>query len=289
MEKLRELQSPEVRTAIERVGLSKRTVTIDVNGTLIADDLTEEAQLDTLLLAEFQAEVARLQAGGWDVGLNSDSPYEVLLEFAAKLGLENAVIIAEGGNIVSKGDQGVIFRELEDRDAVMGQIERVAAGAGYTRVADAASPEFGGTQPDYSQREYAFGRGRMTSVSVLGESDLIKILAANQTDIVPDECSADWSPSYGFAGIQPGNDYRQNKGQTMGMIAEALSVGKGDDPGELVHIGNSGSDWTDPATGVRTMFIGGEDRRIKDYMNDGTNCTELAGMAGVIDLLRRLQ
>jgi hypothetical protein len=289
MEKLRELHDTEVQTAIEGIGLSLRTVTIDVNGTLIPDDLDHEAELDPVLLTEFQAEVARLQTAGWDVGLNSDSPYEILVEFAAKLGLTNAVIIAEGGNIVSKGDKGVIFRELEDRNAIMGQIEQVATGAGYTRVGDAASPEFGGAQPDFSRREYSFGRGRLTSVSVIGESDLIDILNANQRDIVPDYCSSDFSPKYNFAAVHPGKDYTQNKGQTMGMLADALEVGKGDTPAELIHIGNSGSDWTDPTTGVRTMFIGGEDRRIKDYMNDGTNCTEQPGMAGVIDLLRRLQ
>lgn len=280
----------EVKTAVETVGLKKRTLTIDVNGTLIPDDLAEEAILDPQLLAEFQREVGRLQTAGWDVGLNSDSPWGVLVEFAARLGLPaDCPIIAEGGNVVSKGDKGILFRELEDRDTIIAAMDQIAAHAGYRRMADTTSPEFGGEQPDFTAHQYAYGRGRLTSISLFSNPQLTKLFQENRDSIVPPGCSADFSPEYGFTAIHPGENYRNNKGQTMSMLAESLQVQRGVEPGRLVHIGNSGSDWTDPETGVETYFVGGPDQRIKDYMRTSANTSDLPTIAGVIDILKRIQ
>lgn len=239
-----------IQTKLSRLELPERMVLLDVNGTLFPDSLSEPARFQPEQVTRLQHEVARLRDQGIEVGLCSDSPLEPLRSLAAQLGL-GGPLIGENGNIIEYRGKKEAIRTLPARDALEELIRDYAAGT-YSELDPVLSPEFGGTQPRYTNGEWAFGAGREVSISLFAPARFVEFLGKSLA--MYDGYTVDCAPEHNFLGIHAGDNFRQNKGETLSILG---LFGH-----STLMIGNSASDWVQPGNGVQCAFVG--DARISE-------------------------
>lgn len=275
----------EKQQGLELVGLrGKKLIGIDANGTLMPDSLSTVFIPNPQELLAFHRERLRLEDDGWEIGLNSDSPYSALPRLAHVMGLSSDTpIIAEGGNVVGRGQNILLFRELADIQSVRDAIRQAALEAGYREGAEEAySPEFGGYYPDIAGGEWSFGAGRLSSLSLFGPQELITALEGRANDIIPPGNSADFSPQYEFLGIHPGQ-FKQNKGETFTSLLD-LGLAR------ARQIGNSNSDCcNDPR--VEIGLVGGTDRNVTpDNLSHAKFLSDpnTSHLAAVIEIMKQM-
>lgn len=260
---------------IEDLHLPIKLVFLDVNGTLLHDDAVS-GELDPSQLQCLQTVIAQLKQQGIAVGLCSDSPPTQLAAFAKKLGLPNAPIIAENGNIIAYNDRKVIVKALDGLDSLKETTSALAGAQGCTQIADVSAVEFGGGPPNFAKGEWAFGANRETSISVFGPPELIESLGEALGDI--QGISVDSSPEYNFLGIHPGK-YKENKGA---LLSQLVKLGH-----EVTMVGNSKSDWVSPASGVTCAFVA-DSRISEEIMAQAGYISPLPTIQGATDILQTL-
>ncbi len=265
-----------MQSRLANLQLPQRCVLLDVNGTLIPDNLTSAAEFETRQLQALQQEVARLSAAGISVGLCSDSPLPQLQALAQQLQLSGP-ILAENGNLISFQGRTEVIRTLPGHDQLV-ELIRSYAGDSLVEVAPAVSPEFGGSQPRFNAKEWAFGADRQASISVFGPHDFIDFLGKSLSRF--DGYTIDCSPEHNFLGIHVGSDFRRNKGETLRTLA---SFGY-----SLLMVGNSASDWVSPESGVQCAFVG--NARIPDEARQAAvYVAKVPCLAGTIEILSNVQ
>ena len=260
---------------MEALHLPQKLIFLDVDGTIIRDDAVD-GTIDQDALHHFQNIVAQLSQHGIVVGLNSDSPLPQLQCFAERLGLIDAPIIAENGNLIWYHNQKVILSSLVDKESFKETIASLAASKGLRQVADCINPTFGGRPVHFEAGEWAFGANRETSVSVFGPADFIDHLGK----VLPIKhgISFDCSPEYNYCALHPGI-YQENKGL---MLQTVSNLGH-----TVVMIGNSTSDWVKPTTGVKCAFVGGS-RIPSDIAVQSMYLSTLPIIQGVTDILEHV-
>lgn len=233
-----------IHEQIEVLGLPRKLVFIDVNGTLIPDD-SLDGKIDKSSLLAFQDAVTKLNKQNLRVGLCSDSPLPQLLEFAKQIGLDGAPIIAENGNLIANNGIKITLNSLENLADLKFQITKVAQENGYQQSEDSIAPEFGGSPPSYKDGFWGFGANRETSITVFGPAGLIEKLGAVFAERA--NISIDCSPEYNYFAIHPGK-YKENKGKTLGLLGQFGY--------NVIMVGNTMSDWVEPSSGVKCAFVG---------------------------------
>lgn len=260
---------------IDELGLPKNVVFLDVDGTIIADDATT-ATIDSSSLDAFQQVVQKLIAQGISVGLNSDSPLPQLIDFAEKIGIPNAPIIAENGSLIAYQGKKLLLNMLSDHVGIMKAIHAYTESIGYQRTSDCIHPTFSGKPLQYDMGEWAFGANREASISVFGPPDLIRKFGKKFTDF--NGASVDCSPEYNFFAVHP-NDYMKNKGRALSMLSQFGH--------NVVMVGNSVSDWVDSDSGVKCTFVAGS--RISDeIMTSSAMVAKKPLMEGVVEILSQI-
>jgi phosphoglycolate phosphatase-like HAD superfamily hydrolase len=257
---------------LNELAIPKDVVFLDVNGTLFPDE-SQDGALDQSALAEFVDAARALRERDVRLGLCSDSPLAPLQAIAERLGIDGP-IIAENGNVVFDGQREVAVQSLPDIPRLRERIQDVANAGGYLQVPDALSPEFGGGRVNGDGKEWAFGAGRSTSVSVFGDAALVQALHEHFKD--EQGLSIDSSPEYGYFALHPGN-LRANKGGTLRLLREQ---GR-----NVVMVGNSMSDWVPPESGVRCAFVGAA-RISAAAAQQAHYRAERPDLGGVVDILR---
>ncbi len=255
--------------------LPEKIILIDVNGTLIADDSIDGvipvAELQTL-----HQLLLPLRSAKYRIGLCSDSPLPELVRYAQYAGLDD-LIVAENGNIISYSGQKTVVRQLGNPSSYKQVMLDIATQAGYGQPKTVIAPEFGGEQLDYARQEWGFGAHRETSVAVFAPTTLIDMLNAHFSEFVGEQMSIDCSPEHNYFAIHP-DDYRTNKGRTLVELARKSSV---------LMIGNSASDWVEPASGVQCAFV--EGARIDAVMQASALLISRKPLcSGVSDILRQI-
>lgn len=260
---------------IEQLNLPKDMVLLDVNGTIFPDE-SSDGYVDPESVFALKEQVANLKVQGVIVGLCSDSPLSPLIGLATQLGLDSETpIVAENGNIIHYGGQTVAVNPLPSLEEFKMQILAVADG--LPQAEDTIAPEFGGHEPNFSDGQWAFGQGRVASVTVFGPVELITELG-NLFGNVPG-ISIDCSPDFNFFAIHSGSDYTKNKGKTL---AELVALGH-----NVTMVGNSKSDWVDPATGVKCAFVGGS-RITPQITEQAAYVSSESTLNGVVDILTHI-
>lgn len=260
---------------IKEFGLPQKLIFLDVNGTILPDE-AQNGDLDQDQLLQFQKEVKSKIAAGFAVGLCSDSPLPQLISFAQKLGLGDAPIIAENGNLIYFQGKKFVVKALDSLQVIKSKIIEASQADEYQQIDDVVAVEFGGHLPDYNAGEWAFGAGREASISVFGNSLQISALGLMLEDL-PD-VSIDCSHEYNYLGIHPGK-YKENKGLLLAKLA-----GLGHD---VTMVGNSKSDWVDPVSGVSCAFVG-ESRITPEIAQNAALVAVLPTLQGVIEILQTI-
>lgn len=268
-------QIAEFQEQLSLLDLPPNMIFIDLNGTLVPEE-TVDGYIAPEHIAALQQAVARAKERGYAVGLCSDSPLPQLQAYAETLGIDGP-IIAENGNLIFNNGQTLALQTLPEIEVFRRQIVAETTRLGYQQEQDRVAPEFGGGQVDATSQLWSFGANRQTSITVFGPPDLITLLGVRFGGI--EGVSVDPAPEYFCLAIHPGEDYRHNKGLTLNTLA---AYGY-----NLVMVGNSKSDWVEPARGVVCTFVAGS--RID------TNIASRAGyvsdqptVRGVIDILNRI-
>lgn len=265
-----------MQAKLDALDLPDRMVLLDVNGTLIPDELRTRAVFSKGQVAQLQQRVESLEAAGVPVGLCSDSPLPQLRVLAGRLGLRGP-IFAENGNIVEHAGRKETLRSLPGREELVDLIREYAAGS-FREIAAVTAPEFGGREPNFERGEWAFGAGRESSLSVMGPPELIRFLGDRLS--VFEGYSVDCSPEYHFLCIHVGEDYRRSKGDTLRLIARFGHA--------TLMVGNSLSDWVEPDTGVKCAFVG--NARIPEHVRGAAAFVSHAHcFEGVLEILSTVQ
>ncbi len=256
---------------VKELELPQKLVFLDVDGTIIPDD-SPDGRIDSYHLQEFILLLDELEEQGIVVGLNSDSPLPQLQAFAKKLGMADCPIIAENGNMLAYNGKTVVLNALPQIQAIRQALETHIASMGYAKQDDFINPTFGGNPIDFDSGQWAFGAHRVTSISVFGPPELIHSLgqiAASYSGI-----SYDCSPEYNYFAVHPGT-YKENKGKTLAFL---VTLGH-----EVMMIGNTMSDWVDPASGVECAFVA--NASLPPALASGGKIASASHLAGVIGLL----
>jgi hypothetical protein len=266
----------QVQERIESLDLPKNIIFVDLNGTLIPEELGDRliTEKDSDLLKQV---VVKMKSKGLAVGLCSDSPLPQLLALAEELGLDGPTI-AENGNILFYNGQTFIVNALLDIKSEKTAITNLANQLGHKQTDDCLAIEFGGKKIDTGGLQWGFGANREASVTVFGSSQLIKLLGENFQN--KQGISVDCSPEYGFFAIHPGDNYRLNKG---GLLQTLEAFGY-----NILMIGNSMSDWVDPSTGVQCAFVNSS-RITQEVKQQASYISSQNLINGVVDIMENIQ
>ncbi len=260
---------------LEALNLPKNMVFVDLNGTLVPEEL-EDRQIPEEDVALLKAAVKKAKGKGLQVGLCSDSPLPQLLDLGQQIGIDGPTI-AENGNILYYENQKLIVNVLSNIDTNKNALSDVANNLGYQQVDDCVAVEFGGKKINTNSSVWGFGANREASITVFGSPELIQSLGKSfQTS---NGISVDCSPEYGFFAIHPGVNYKLNKGQ---LLQSLKAYGY-----NVLMIGNSMSDWVDPETGVQCAFVNGakitpEAKQKASYISDQNL------IKGVVDIIEQI-
>lgn len=266
----------EFQEKLDHLELPQNIVLLDVNGTLFADE-SKDGYISDTDLATFSKVVDQVRSKGVSVGLCSDSPLTQLQEFAKKINLDGP-IVAENGSILAYNDKVLFLNTLEKAGIYKDKIARIATELGYIQMPDTVSIEFGGKPLHYKSNEWAFGAGRDCSISVFAPENLVQkiseVLNQDQSEI-----SIDFSPQYNYFAIHSGKNYKENKGITLNLLSKYGY--------KLMMVGNSMSDWVDPAGGVTCAFV--TDSKINlEKIGSSVYISPQATIKGVIDILQKI-
>lgn len=265
----------ELQEKLADLELPQSIIFVDVNGTLFSDNSSDGSipKADVELL---QQSVINATNKGVSVGLCSDSPLPQLLDLSERLGMTGP-IAAENGNILYNNGKVLVVNPLTDRDNYRQQISTIAGELGLQASEEVVAKEFGGNLADV-EIQWGFGANRIASVTVFGPPELTQRLEetfGNQEDI-----STDYSPEYSYYAIHSGDDYKQNKGKTLGLLA---AYGH-----NVLMIGNSISDWVNPETGVQCAFVA--DSRInEDVVQQAAYISNKPLVQGVTDIINKVR
>ncbi len=266
----------EFQQGLARLELPQKMIMLDVNGTLFSDDspdgFIEEEDKVALLAA-----IEQKKQQGYVVGLCSDSPELQLAQFAETLKIDGP-IISENANMVTFQDQELVINPFPEQASYMDKVQEFAQYFGMEQVADCVAPEFGGKAVNYEQKEWAFGANRLTSISVFGPSDFILELGAELAN--EEGISIDCAPQDHFLAIHKGSNFRDHKGKLLAHLAKYQY--------NVTMIGNSNSDWVDPASGVKCAFVG-DSRASKDVQEQAEMVSTLPYSKGVVEILNSME
>lgn len=266
----------EFQEQLETLELPMNIVLVDVDGTLIPDESTDGfiPEEDVLML---QTALNQAKDKGISVGLCSDSPLEQLQKFAARLGIDGP-IVAENGNILFHNGKTITVNSLSSLNEIKTQIISQAKQLMYEQGEDCIAPEFGGNPVNPDSNSWSFGANRQTSVTVFGPASLIDSLGTVLNG--NSDYSVDASPEYNYFAIHPGPDYKTNKGKTLNVLSQYGH--------NVVMVGNSKSDWVEPALGVRCAFVSNS-RIPEDIAEKAAYVSDKQLVKGVVDIINKIQ
>jgi hydroxymethylpyrimidine pyrophosphatase-like HAD family hydrolase len=284
-------QAGAIQSALGIGPFSRKSVLIDVNGTLVSKG---EKDVNPLCRADLRELVRALQAQGVDVGLCSDSPAEPLKALARKWDM-HGLVVAENGNLISRAHSETCWYQvcsLNGIEEIKAIIAEIASELGFARDPDRLAVEFSQTRPALNPQGFSFGAQRQTSISVFGPPKLIAALASNPRLLQATaqfneqqgfsiDSNTDIGNYQGFLAIHPGQDFRSRKAATLKLLG---SFG-----GEILQIGDSVSDLVIPQTGlaVRSAFV--EQRKLsEDITRNAVFCSPSRSTAGLIDILQKV-
>ncbi len=265
----------EFQKKLDALELPKKIIFIDVNGTMIPEGSTD-GFISLEEQAALRSAVCEASRNGISVGLCSDSPLPQLQEFAHSLGIQGP-ILAENGNVIYHNDKYLILQSLDSIPALKTQITALSDEFGFTQSEDSVAPEFGGSREPHDSHSWSFGANRIASVTVFGPPALINHIHAGLTSSAINNVDA--SPQHGYLAIHPGPNYRVNKGRAL----DTLSVFGH----SIMMIGNSISDWVDPARGVRCAFVSNA-ALPDDIALKAAYISERELLGGVIDIIEKV-
>lgn len=266
----------ELQEKLEQLEMPKNIVFVDVNGTLFPDD-SQDGYMSSGDVDSIKNVIASIKEKGVSVGLCSDSPLPQLVELAEKLNMDGP-IVAENGNLLYNNKQKLTINALKDIEPFKEKIAQIAASINLKQEEDCIAKEFGGKPINNQESEWSFGANRETSITVFGPSDFVQKLGA---ELKGDKnIDIDCSPEFNYFAMHPGNNFKQNKGKTLGLLA---AYGY-----NIVMIGNSTSDWVNPETGVQCAFV--KDAKITtDIANKSAYVSDEPVISGVIDILSKIK
>lgn len=269
--------------ALERLRLPPSMILLDVNGTLMRDSQSTKMIFPPDALAALEGELSRLTQAGYITGLCSDSSLHSLRALAQEIGLAAGPIIAENGNVVFDGNAVEVVQPLHDIASIRQDIERMLANEGCLMQGPFQSMEFGGPS-SFQGKVWGYDMDRMASIGIFGDPDVITLLGNHYSD--SPKVSVDASPEYFYFGMHPGENYKDNKARTLRAVQ---SLGH-----TVTLIGNSRSDYVNPSSGVRCMFV--NDPAIDRYPEIRRDAAYISSLPqfgdepiyGVIDCLRSI-
>ncbi len=263
------------RSGIRILGLPQKVVFLDVNGTILPSD-SKNGHIADQDLNGFQNAVAELEKTGAIVGLNSDSPLPQLREFAAKLGIPDAPIIAENGAVLAYGSKKIVMRSFEDLSDLKASIKALAEKRAMAQADDLIAPEFGGS--DLAPEKWAFGGNRSNSLSVFADAGFLKDIKALIDGLYEvGTVSCDYSPEHGFLGVHSGENFRTGKAETLQKLVR--------EGHEIVSVGDSLSDYAPMPLPNRVVFV--QDGLPADILRQPhVRVSEEKGISGVIETLK---
>jgi hypothetical protein len=265
----------EMQEKLASLELPKNIIFLDVNGTLFPDDSPDGYILDEEVVLLKQA-VINAKGKSLFVGLCSDSPLPQLQKLLGQLGIDGPVI-AENGNVLSNNGKILAINPLLAIDTCKQQICELAQELGILQTEDLIAKEFGGVASEDFDKQWGFGANRLSSVSVFGPAKLIEKLGGGLSGQVG--ISVDCSPEYNYLAIHPGSDYKQNKGNALGLL---VAYGH-----NVIMIGNSMSDWVDPVLGVQCTFVANS-RVTNDVLEQASYVSDKPLTKGVIDIINQI-
>lgn len=264
-------------SVIKIMNLPRKVAFLDVNGTILPSD-SKDGFIPEQDLKDFQEAVAALEKTGVIVGLNSDSPLPQLTEFAKKLGIADAPIIAENGAVLSYKGKKIGLREFNGIDMLKSRIQEMAEQAGIVQAEDIIAPEFGGSP--MAAEKWAFGANRTNSLSIFAKPDFLakaKTLIDNSYNVGTVSC--DYSPEHNFLGIHSGHDFRNGKAKTLELLVR--------EGHQVISIGDSMSDYACLPLPSRVVFV--KDGISEDILNQPhVSVAKAKGLHGVIEALKCL-
>ncbi|MBI2888999.1 MAG: hypothetical protein HYY10_03710 [Candidatus Liptonbacteria bacterium] len=265
--------------------LGKGVIWIDLNGTLI----TEDAGLLAADEGELRAVVAEAKARGWQIGLCSDSPAELLMLWGAKYGIDGPTIAENGALLFSSQElrpmEGCVLREGVDAAMTRRIVQEWAQAHSVCVLPDVVSPEF---QEPHDRTNRAdtgigFGAGRIASVSMfcvkkgVPDGELAAKVAAHVERVQPN-ISVDSSPEHGFIAVHAVS-LSSGKGRALRRIGwELYKEGK-----ECWMIGNSRSDLTYAPALCRVGLVQLLGNVPAERIAAASSCTQ-----GTIELIRAI-
>jgi hypothetical protein len=250
-------------------------VLIDVNDTLIPSGAGHVPGAPAW--TRFRQVVAGFRHTGRAVGLCSDSPLDQLRSFGRDIGLGGDFpVVAENGNVVAVDGTVRVRAPFPELSEVRAMVVDLGRELGLRQHEDAVAPEFGGRRPD--GESWAFGANRRASVSVFGPPRLITAAARRLAE--RPGLAVDVGVQDTFLGVHPYPDLRGGKARALRRLAA--------DGHRIVMIGNSGSDWVAPDSGVRCGFVGNAD--VPAAVREAAwAISPLPCLDGVLDLLSLLE
>lgn len=222
--------------AVDRLAL------IDLDGTLI--DASYE-----VTNPDIYAAIAATQEAGWQIGLSSDTPYEVLRTWRERFGM-NGPVVAEKGAVVEIGsrvevDTGTIraFSEAQTAVAAMFEDQGIRVWPGEPvealrtglRVGEAGERVI--LLNTLSQASLRFFVRRVgASRELLSDNDATESLAAQARELYPafDDLAEDVNPTHGLV-IASRRSHTKREGTRRLMAALGLQ--------RIVMVGNSMADY----------------------------------------------
>lgn len=259
---------------IRELNLPKRLIFLDVNGTLIPEDKTEQS-VDKNEWIKVRDLIDILKKKGIMVGLCSDSSADKLKHLAQTISATGP-IIAENGNVILHDGQKILINTLTDIAKVKNNIRESLRCLEFTEVRDELTHQFGGKHADYERKQWAFGSGRETSISLYAPAEIISLLT--HALLFEDNVSIESNPEHNYLSIHPGS-IETNKARTLSLVKASGH--------DILMIGNSISDWMPSESGVKVAFVKSGDLPMR-MRNKGDFSSRRNDIEGVIDILTKI-
>jgi hypothetical protein len=270
-----------VQNKVHLLRLPEKCLFLDVNGTLIQPG---ESGVPELLERDLIDAVNEVQAAGIRVGLCSDSPLAPLSELAARWGMTGP-ILSENGDYASAQGRSVALKRIEMLEAAKSEIRRIATALGYEERPEMYAVDFDSRHMPLNG-SFAFGRGRVASLSCFADPTLIEALReelreALQRAGIMEPIAFDFNPHcgpYGVVILHGGDSVQSGKQDAMNLLV-AGGVRKiwmiGDGPADAVR-GRS----------VESFLVGQKEEGPLAARANGS--TSLSGVIGAIEMMREV-
>jgi hydroxymethylpyrimidine pyrophosphatase-like HAD family hydrolase len=282
-------------------------ITLDYNGTFDGDLRNEQYQEKLTKLKEI---ISKLREKGFEIGLNSDSSLDSLLEVQRNLG-DLDFILSENGNTLSVPKRNQETGEIEGyetksvqefnpdlKSQIIKFIKQEAEKNGLELVGGdngILAPEITGQRLEKNQ--YAFSRGRSSTVAIYcgqeGAGNLVDQLNSvfKENGYHVDEGGVSTGDGYGYFCVQP-RDLKTNKNTTSQIISRMRK----DSP--IIHIGDNPLNDNLHSENTETRYVAKARERAQELnlnkkitakMNlNRYRISQEDGIDGVIEILKKI-